>query len=207
MASLQDLFVSKVRAKLLQIFFSQPEEIFYVRQLVRQTGEEINAVRRELGRMESRGMVTRESRANRVYYSFKKSYPFYDEIMRLVAKTSGLGEQLIKNKNKIGRIKFAMLSGRFARHQEPQSNQVDLLVVGEVVLPQLAATVRGFETKLGREINYTVMTRQEFDFRKKRRDPFIHSILLGSRIMVIGDEEELVAGGDEDAAKSNENRQ
>lgn len=207
MASLQDLFVSKVRAKLLQIFLSQPEEIFYVRQLVRQTGEEINAVRRELGRMESRGMVAREARANRVYYAFKKSYPFYDEIMRLVAKTSGLGEQLIKNKNKIGRIKFAMLSGRFVRSQEPKSNQVDLLVVGEVVLPQLAATVRAFESKLGQEVNYTVMTRQEFDFRKKRRDPFIHSILLGSRVMLIGDEEELVAGGDEDAAKSNANRQ
>jgi hypothetical protein len=207
MASLQDLFVSKVRAKLFQIFLAQPEEIFYVRQLVRQTGEEINAVRRELGRMESRGMVVREARANRVYYNFKKSYLFYDELMCLVAKTSGLGEQLIKDKNKIGRIKFAMLSGRFVRVKEPKSNQVDLLVVGEVVLPQLASVVRVFESKLGREVNYTVMTKQEFDFRKKRRDPFIHSILLGSRVMLIGDEEELVAGGDEDAAKSNENRQ
>ena len=51
MASLQDLFVSKVRVKLLQIFLSEPKEIFYVRQLVRKADEEINAVRRELARM------------------------------------------------------------------------------------------------------------------------------------------------------------
>ena len=84
MASLQDLFVSKVRVKLLQIFLSEPKEIFYVRQLVRKAGEEINAVRRELARMETRGMVTREPRANRVYYGFKKSYAFYDELLATI---------------------------------------------------------------------------------------------------------------------------
>jgi len=193
MASLQDLFVSKVRVKLLQIFLSEPKEIFYVRQLVRKAGEEINAVRRELARMEERGMVSREARANRVYYGFKKSYRFYGELLRLVVKTVGLGEQIIKNKNKIGRIKFAMLSGKFARKKTHEQQDVDLLIVGEVVLPQLAAIVRSFESKLENEINYTVMTQEEFEFRKKRRDPFITGILLGSRIMLIGDEEDMVS--------------
>ena len=193
MASLQDLFVSKVRVKLLQIFLSEPKEIFYVRQLVRKAGEEINAVRRELARMEERGMVTREPRANRVYYGFKKSYAFYDELLCLATKTTGLGEAIIKNKNKIGKLKFVMLSGKFVRKKKPEQQNVDLLVVGEVVLPQLAAIVRSFESKLGREINYTVMTREEFAFRKRRRDPFITSILLGSRIMLIGDEEDMVS--------------
>ena len=72
MASLQDLFVSKVRVKLLKIFLSNPGKIFYVRQLVRLAGEEINAVRRELARMEERGLVKKERRANRLYYEFQK---------------------------------------------------------------------------------------------------------------------------------------
>ena len=33
------------------------------------------------------------------------------------------------------------------------------------------------------------MSREEFDFRKKRRDPFLGGILSGSRVMIIGDEE------------------
>lgn len=193
MASLSDLLVSKVRVKLLQIFLSQPGEIFYVRELVRKANEEINAVRRELARMESRGLVKKEARANRIYYGFRKDYLFYEELLRLVTKTTGLGGQIIEERNKIGKLKYVMLSGRLVRLKDHQQQNVDILVVGEVVLPQLAQIVRGYEAKLGREINYTVMTEQEFVFRKKRRDPFITSILLGSRIMLIGDEEELVS--------------
>lgn len=193
MASLKDLFVSRVRVKLVQIFLSQPKEIFYVRQLVRKTGEEINAVRRELARMETKGMASRETRGNRVYYGFKKGYLFYDELLRLTTKTTGLGGEIIKSRNKIGKIKFAMIAGKFVRKKKHEQQDVDLLVIGEIVLPQLAAVVRGYESKLGREINYTVMTQEEFSFRKKRRDPFITSILLGSRIMLIGDEEEMVS--------------
>lgn len=193
MASLQDLFISKVRVKLVTIFLSHPGEIFYVRQLTRMIGEEINAVRRELARMEEKGMVRKEPRANRLYYEFRRDYPFYADLLSLVVKTTGLGKAIIKNKNKIGKIKFAMLSGKFARRRPRKQSDVDLLIVGEVVLAQLAAIIREFEGKLKREINYTVMSKEEFEFRKKRRDPFITSILLGSRIMLIGDEEEMIS--------------
>ena len=104
-----------------------------------------------------------------------------------------MGEQIIKNKNKIGKLKFVMLSGKFIRKKTHEQQDVDLLVIGEVVLPQLAVVIRGFESKLGRDINYTVMTKEEFEFRKQRRDPFITRILLGSRMMLIGDEEEMLS--------------
>jgi hypothetical protein len=189
---LQDLMVSKVRVKLLEVFLYKPGEMYHVRGLVRATNEEINAVRRELARMESRGMVKKEPRGNRLYYWFRKDYIFYANLLNLIAKTVGLGAALIKNKNKLGRIKFAMLSGRFVRRLPRAGNQVDLLLVGEVVLPELAKLVREEEVRLEREINYTVMTKDEFEFRKSRRDPFVLGILAGSRVMVIGDEEELV---------------
>ncbi len=193
MASLQDLFVSKVRVKLLQIFLSNPKEIFYVRQLVREAKEEINAIRRELARMEERGMVRREGRGNRVYYSFRSDYLFYPELLSLVAKTAGLGADLVRNKNKIGRIKFASLSSNFIKDKSSKQTEVDLLVVGEIVLPQLAIVIKNSETKIKREINYTAMSQEEFEFRKNRRDPFIMDILFGSRIMIIGNEEDMLS--------------
>jgi len=189
---LADIIVSKVRVKLLQVFLSQPEEIFYVRQLVRAIEEEINAVRRELLRMEKAGMVKKENRGNRLYYSFNKNYLLYGDLLSLVNKTTGLGGQIVKNKNKIGRLKYALLSGRFVRHLPIKEGMVDLLVVGEVVLPELTKVVQQEESKLGREINYSIMSSQEFDFRKKRKDPFLLGILAGSRVMLIGDEEEMV---------------
>jgi hypothetical protein len=189
--SLKDLMVSKVRIKLLQTFFSEPKEIFYVRQLVRRTGEEINAVRRELKRMEKAGMVQKEPRGNRLYYWFNKKYPFYNELIGLVAKTTHLGKRLLKKKNRLGRVKYIAVSGRLLRGLPPVEGGVDLLVVGEVMMPELARVVQEEEKRLGRELNYTVMTREEFEFRKKRRDPFLQGILAGSRTMIYGDEEEM----------------
>ena len=69
---------------------------------------------------------------------------------------------------------------------------VDILVVGDIVLPELASLIRMEESKRGKEINYTVMSKEEFEFRKKRRDPFLQGILFGSRVMIIGDEEDLI---------------
>jgi hypothetical protein len=66
--------------------------------------------------------------------------------------------------------------------------------VGTVVLPELAQLVKLEETRRGRELNYTVMTEEEFAFRKRRRDPFVIGILTGSRVMIVGDEEELFDG-------------
>ena len=184
--------VSKVRVKLLQTFLAQPDEMFYVRQLVRATDEEINAVRRELLRMEKGGLVKKEARGNRLYYWFNKKHLLYGDLLSLVAKTIGLGAQIIQKKAKIGQIKFAMLSGRYPRRLPTQKDGVDLLIVGQVAMPVLTKIVTGQEKEAGREINYSVMTRKEFDFRKKRRDPFLLGILQGSRVMLIGDEEEMV---------------
>jgi hypothetical protein len=194
MASLTDLFVSRVRVKLLKIFLSQPQEIFYVRQLVRLTGEEINAVRRELARLEHRDILRKEPRANRLYYSFIKTYPFYQDLLSLVAKTTGLGSTIIKNKNKLGNIKFAMLSGRYVRFMARKSEEdIDLLLVGQINSQELNHVVRQAESQREKEINYAPMTVDEFAFRKSRRDPFLLRILMGGRVMLIGDEEEMVS--------------
>ena len=192
---LEDLIISKVRVKMLSLFLSHPGPIFHVRDIVRRVDEEINAVRRELAHMEKAGMVSKEARANRLFYMFRKDYPLYFELIELIGKTSGLGWDILKHRPKLGKLKFVMLSGRFLRALPKRgSSDVDLLVVGSVVLPELAQLVKLEETKRGRELNYTVMTEEEFLFRKRRRDPFVIGILTGSRVMIVGDVEELVDG-------------
>lgn len=192
MASMQDFMISRVRVKLLKIFFERPQELYYVRQLTRMAEEEINAVRRELNRLSKKGVLRSEKRGNRLYYYLNPSYDFYEDLLSLVAKSTGVGGDIRKNRPKLGKIKFAMLSGKFVRNLKSQQNEVDLLIVGEIVLPELAAIVRKEEARRETEINYTVMKQDEFMFRKDRRDPFLLGILSKSRIMIIGDEEGLV---------------
>lgn len=187
-----DLITSKSRVRLLDVFLTSPSSMYHVRELVRKTGDEINAVRRELAFLEKKGILTKEPRANRVYYFLNKNYSFYYDLLKLGAKSMGLGAEILKNRVKLGRIKYAMFSGKFIRKMKNEPDEVDFLIVGTVVLPELALLIREEEKKQETEINYTVMTEDEFDFRKKKRDPFILAILSGSRVMLIGDEETML---------------
>ena len=192
---LEELFISRVRVKILQLFLSSPaDSLFHVREIVRRVSEEINAVRRELARMEKFGMVTSEWRANRRLYHFRKDYIFFRELLSLVAKTTGLGGNLVKNKAKLGKIRFSFISTRFLKGGLSNSEDVDLLVVGSIVLPELQAFISDEQAKREQEINYSFMDEAEFKFRVKRRDPFILRVLMQSKVMLVGDEDELLEG-------------
>lgn len=187
-----DLLISKVRVKILELFLGNPDQIYHVREIVRRVDEEINAVRRELARLEKTGLLTSEWRANRRFYGAKKDFQFYFELLSMINKSVGLGGSILKNKAKLGKVKYAMLSGSFVRGKPYTQNDVDLFVVGTIVLPELGAIVREEEARRTREINFTPMTEEEFAFRKSRRDPFVMNILSKPRVMLIGDEEEMV---------------
>lgn len=186
MADLKDLMISKTRVKLIELFFQNPDELRYVREITRLIKEEINAVRRELDKMLGYGLLKSEQRGNRMYYNLNTRYPFYSELQQMVAKTTGLGLKITKNRRKLGTVEYAMLSGKFVEGKKPKQGEVDLLVVGDIVLPELQALIAVEQERIGREINYAVFNSEEFTFRKNRRDPFIMDILNAARVMIIG---------------------
>jgi hypothetical protein len=192
MTSLKDFMISRVRVKLLELFFSNQDQLYYVREITRHTKEEINAVRRELDKMLGYGLLNSEPRGNRTYYFLNKRYLYYQELQQMVFKSTGLAKKLLKARSKLGDVKYVMFSGEFVRGAQVKHGQVDVLVIGDIVLPELQTIIKDEETVLGREINYTVFSLEEFEFRKTRRDPFIMDILYSTRIMVIGNEDEFV---------------
>jgi len=193
MAKISDFITSRVRIKLLQAFLSQPQEMFYVRELTRLIEEEINAVRRELARMQNAGMVQSEKRGNRLYYQFRSNYPFFSELLSLVTKTTPVGRSIINNRSKLGFVKYAFVSERLVRSLPRQENELDLVIIGKVIMPQLDQIVKKLEKKLETEINYSSMTEEEFKYRKNRKDPFITDVLLHPHIMLIGSENKLLS--------------
>ncbi|MFZ1721219.1 MAG: ArsR family transcriptional regulator [Microgenomates group bacterium] len=192
MNSMQDFMISRVRVKVLELFFTNQEELFYVREITRRTKEEINAVRRELDRMLGAGLLKSEQRGNRLYYFLNQRYLYFQELQQMVIKSTGLGEKMRKFRRKLGSVTFAMFSGNFIRGVAPKQGEVDILVIGDIVLTELAALIKEEEKKLGREVNYAVFSDEEFEFRKTRRDPFVMDVLYGSRVMVIGGEDQFV---------------
>ncbi len=193
MAKLSDLIISKVRVKLLKLFLSQTKEMFYVRQLTRITKEEINAIRRELGHLQKAGLLKSEKRGNRLYYSVRPTFTLYPELTNLVMKSTGFGRLIIKNRSKLGFVKYAFASQKLCRGLVRDPEEVDLMIIGKVIMPQLALLIKQIEKMLNTELNYSCMTEEEFNYRKSHKDPFIVKVLLQSRMTLIGDEIQLLS--------------
>ncbi|MCA9383115.1 hypothetical protein KC909_02000 [Candidatus Dojkabacteria bacterium] len=191
--SLDSLFISKVRIKAIKYFLFNLDTPIHLRGAVRELKEEINAVRRELNRLEAIKFLLSETRGNRKYFSLNPEYPLLAELMGIFHKAFGLGGAVVSSQTKLGDVKYAILTYSFAQNMKTNTQNVDLVLIGDIDLKVLAEIVEEAEKNLGREIIYTVLKENEFNLRKKRRDAFVMELLINGKIILIGNPIELSA--------------
>lgn len=185
---MEAIFGSRSRVKLLTLFLLNPGKRFYVREVERLTGENINSIRRELGNLEEIGILKSEREGNLKYYSADQEMSIYPELRDIFLKTEGAAAALKRSITPLGDIQAAFIYGSFARGEAGPSSDIDIIIVGTVDEDTLIAAVRGVERELQRDINYVLMTPGEFRSRKEKKDPFITNVLKEERIMLAGDE-------------------
>jgi predicted nucleotidyltransferase len=181
---LEYIITSKAKRNILKLFLTNPDVEFYVREISRRTGEPLNAVRRELGYLEKAGLVRSRHAGNLRYYSVVKEFPFYQELKRIIYATIGLGDYLAEKLRESNRIELAFIYGSIARDDETAKSDVDLFVVGEIDEDELHSMVYEAQKNVGREINYTLMSKSEFSDRLKSGDSFIKRV-MGERKLVL----------------------
>lgn len=191
-SNLKHLFVSRTRLKLLQIFFYQPQNYFYVRQLVRLSGEEINSVRRELQNLKSASILLSESRANKLYYWANPDSPFFSPLLTLACQSVGLGHDLYSSRDRLKSLKLLLYSYSFAIGQPSSVNGIDLIIVGDLLPKDVASFITTEEERRQREINYMIMPRSEYRLRRQKRDPFLVDFFLNRPLLIIGSFKELI---------------
>ncbi len=185
-STLKRLIISATRQKLIGIFFTDPGGLYYVRQLVRLTGEEINSVRRELNNLRSAGLISSEKRGNRLYYWVNADSPLFHDLIVLAHKTTGLAKHITEAKNQLGKVKLMAYSHQFALNQDGSPNDIDMVLIGKIGLKTLQNLVKKEEDRRNREINYMVMDKSEFQLRKSKRDPFIVDFFLNCPLIILG---------------------
>lgn len=204
---IDQLFGSKTRVKLLKLFLSNPNRSFYVREMTRKIDEQINSVRRELANLLSIGIIKSEKVNNKLYYEVNQKSKYYDPMRQLfgdgavikdspkskktdgkpVKKVSPQSDMAAQVKN-LGTIHMALLTGSFTRDD---TVGVDMLIVGDVTQARVNKFISKLEKDEGREILYTVMKRDEFDYRIDVNDRFLNKV-LDSKYTVIVDEDNLL---------------
>jgi len=181
------LFTSKTRVKLLELFLLHPGEEWYVREIARRTGENINSVRRELSNLEGLGLLESRRRGNQKYYTVRTSFPLFNELAAIMVKTCGIGDVLQEHVGEVEGITRLFLYGSFADGSFGPESDIDLFVVGNVDEASLIEAVSSAERRLGRDVNYVIFTPDEFRRRIELRDPFVTHVLEGEIIELGGD--------------------
>jgi predicted nucleotidyltransferase len=200
----EQLFGSKTRVKLLSLFFNNPGRPFYVREITRKIDEQINSVRRELANLLSVGLVSSDGSNNRLYYEVDPKYEYYEQLRSIftsmpaksndpVVKETREEDKIIKRLRSTGSITFAFLTGSFAR--ETRTN-VDIFVVGDVNKARLAKVVAEMEKEMGRELNYSALTPDEYQYRLSLNDRFITNVLEARKIVIIDGQDKPLAHSD-----------
>ena len=176
----EKLFGSKTRAKLLQLFFENPEKSFYVREMTRVIDEQINSVRRELLNLENIGIIKNETFDNKVYYSANPKHPFTRPLVDIFSKKiSAIRDKDIKETTweEYARPVKNYLKGLIVTNRLPGQDGIDLLIIGNDRTRKLTRWAEVIEKKQGKPINYVIMSPDDFTYRKSVKDRFIAEVL------------------------------
>lgn len=191
---IEQLFGSKTRVKLLQLFYSNPNRSFYVREITRKIDEQINSVRRELSNLLSIGIITSENTNNRLYYEVNQKFEFYEPLQAIFGggvtkKTPKTADSVSAEEapdhsglKTVGRIDLAVYTGQFTRDE---TAGVDLFLVGEVNPTALQKFIDELETKENKSIRYTVMSLPDFQYRQQIRDRFAVAIGQAKKQVIV----------------------
>jgi hypothetical protein len=199
---IEQLFGSKTRVKLLQLFYSNPNRSFYVREITRKIDEQINSVRRELSNLLSVGIITSDNTNNKLYYEVNQKYEFYEPFQAIFgggvtkkrSTRSKTAPALIESDGAeglkaLGHVELAVYTGQFTRDE---STGVDLLIVGEVNTNAVAKYVSELEAKEGKEIRYAVMKPADFAYRQQIKDRFITQLQKAKKQVLVDEHEALI---------------
>jgi len=192
MGDLSQTLFGKVRSGILGLLYGKPDGFFYVREIVRELKAGQGSVQRELKLLEKTGVISRTEKGNQVYYGANSACPIYDELCSLVVKTSALAEVLkTALKEFEGEISMALIYGSMAKGTANAESDVDLLVVTNMDSVKLHRKLMVAEEKIGRPLNYTSMSSQEFREKRKEKGGFLDRILKGATIPIIGETDEI----------------
>jgi predicted transcriptional regulator len=200
---IEQLFGSKTRVKLLQLFYSNPNRSFYVREITRKIDEQINSVRRELANLLSIGIISSDNTNNRLYYEVNQKYEHYKPLAAIFGGQKFAGEASpavaisddLKAIKALGNVDLAIFTGQFTRDE---AAGIDVLIVGDINPTKFNKFMAEMEQKEGKELRYTSMTDKEYAYRRQVNDRFLAKVLESKKQVLIDKHHQLTEAKEEE---------
>jgi DNA-binding transcriptional ArsR family regulator len=186
------LLFGKTRRHVLVWLYGHPDERFYLRQLVRQTGAAQGAVQRELQLLSAAGLVTRTEDGRQVYFQANRESPVFTELQQLLLKIAGAVDVIRQALVPLASsISIAFIYGSAAKGTLRAGSDIDLMVVGSVSFGDVASALTDAQQRLGRDVSPTVYAMNEFFKKLRANHHFLTTVLHEPKVFIIGSDHEL----------------
>jgi len=176
---LKALFSSQTRVKLLSTFLLHPEEEYFIRELTRLLGEQINSIRRELENLRRIGLVKARHKNRKKYYRIDNEFPLFGDLRNIFAKEIQAESPVVASLKKLPNVQLILLAGIFTGTE----SKVDLLIVGNVKKEMLEALLLQDPTL--KNVKYSIFSEADFLYRVSLKDRFILEILNDPRHLIV----------------------
>jgi prevent-host-death family protein len=182
------LFPSAGVRAVLSLFVLHPGREFYQREVARLARVPLRSAQLALARLEGLGLIESRPSGNRVHYQTVRSVAFEGLktwALPEVALMPALREALVPLADD---VEFAFVYGSTAQGTYTATSDIDLMVVGVIGSAELFDALALVEEALGKVVNVTLYTAEEFDRRVAERAHFISAVLDGPRLWVVGED-------------------
>jgi hypothetical protein len=163
---LDALITSKTRIKLLLKFFLNSSKQDYLRNLETELGDNTNAIRVELNKLEAAGLLKSFSQGNKKIFQSNTSHPLFPDINSILMKITGLDQLISRVLNNVGELNEVYLTGDLA--QGTDSELIDLILVGEINREYFSELVIKAEKYIQKKIRFVVFQPQEFTDKRAK---------------------------------------
>ena len=164
---------SKVTIKLLDYYFLNPDAELYINELARMLELDPKNTEIKLKEFEKEGLFKSEFRGKERYFFLAKNNPVLEHYRQIFQKTYGIEKRLKNTISNIKGLREAYIFGSYANNTMDSSSDIDILAIGSHSVLELQKVIVKLQKDTGREFNVTNLSLQEYETKKKNKDPFI----------------------------------
>lgn len=192
-AGLAGALFTGTQQRVLGLLFGQPDRSFYATEIISLADVGSGAVQRELARLAQSGLVTLRPVGNQKHYQANPDSPIFAELCGIARKTVGLAEPLRQALAPLAsQIRAAFVYGSIAKKQDSARSDIDLMLVSDTLtFGDTYLALNEASKRLGREVNPTIFTLQDFARRRQEEGSFVSRVLEQPKVWLIGGEDDI----------------
>jgi predicted nucleotidyltransferase len=179
---LADFMLTPKQQRILATFLLKPTHSFAISDIFERVAGGRSSTQAFIKTLVDARVLLLDNRHRWTGYIANTSHPLYPELRQIAIKSFGIREPIEEALASLtGTVERAFIFGSIAKGTDRPDSDIDVMVVGELQLAQLARAMDEVSLRLGREVHLSAYARTEWD-ELCLSDPVVWSIAEGPKL-------------------------